>query len=162
MQPAEEPDDFLPSPGAHHSFLPQAGRQALRRGGRRAEGQVGLCAGSMQGWLVPQTPAQALARVLWDKGSSRATADPHSSQRGEGIQGALKEGAAAPHQASSLGPLCPFSLLAQPVLWGRSVLEGRTVSSQAWSKLCPAGRWRWPPCSLSCRASCCCRSWPFC
>lgn len=41
------PDDFLPSPGAYHSFLPRAGRQAGRRagaerGGRRAQGQVRL------------------------------------------------------------------------------------------------------------------------
>lgn len=105
MQPAEEPDDFLPSPGAHHSFLPQAGRQALRRGGCRAKGQVGLVAGSMQGWLVPQTPAQALARPLWVKGPSGAHTDPHSAQRGEGTWGALNEGAAAPRQASSLVPL---------------------------------------------------------
>lgn len=60
MQRAEEPDDFLPSPGAHHSFLPQAGGQALR-GERGAEEQVGLGTGSTQWWLVPHTPAQALA-----------------------------------------------------------------------------------------------------
>lgn len=60
MQPAEEPDDFLPSPGAHHSFLPQAGGRALGRGGCQAEGQVGLGAGSMQRRLMPQSPAQAL------------------------------------------------------------------------------------------------------
>lgn len=66
MQPVEEPDDFLPSPGAHHSFLPQAGGQALRRGRRGAGGQVGLGAGSTP---VAGAPVSSLGPGLTTLGS---------------------------------------------------------------------------------------------
>lgn len=66
VQPAEEPDDFLPSPGAHHSFLPQAGGQALRRGRRGAGGQVGLGTGST---LVAGAPDSSLGPGLTNLGS---------------------------------------------------------------------------------------------
>lgn len=117
-----------PHPGAHHSFLPQAGGQALRRGGRGAEEQVGLGQGLRSGGWCPTLQPRPWPDFLGIKGLPEPALTPvHPS-----------EGRAALNQAPSLVLLGPCTPLAPHSLCCSSALEGRAVSSQAWSKLCPA------------------------
>lgn len=123
MQPAEEPDDFLPSPGAHHSFLPQAGGQALRKGRRQAQGQVGLGAGSTQGGWCPRLQPRP-----WPDCLGPRVCQPALSPRQGGDPGAFKEGTAAR----------PGSSLVPPLPRGPSARLSNACSAAALCWRCPA------------------------
>lgn len=155
MQPAEEPDDFLPSPGAHHSFLPQAGGQALRRGGRRAQGQVGLGAGSAQGGWCPRLWPRPRPDCPGAKGLPAST-EAHSAPGRTGIQ-VLQGGHGCPCQAPAW---CRWSPAPLPSACSAAALCWRHSEQQVGSEL--SCRWRRPSCCPWCWASCCCPSWRCC